>query len=226
MSFDLPEIRNQFPALHGEATFLDNPGGTQIAQPSIDRMLDYLTRCNSNHDGAFATSRQSDALLAEAHAAVADFLNAARPEEIVFGPNMTTLTLSISRAIARTWKPGDEIVVTRLDHDANITPWTLAAEDRGVTVRWVDFHPEDGTLDLEAFQIRPGRQAAPGGGGLCLQRPGHDQPPGGDHPPGPRRGCIGISWMPCSTRRTGRLTSRSWIAISWPARLISSSARM
>jgi cysteine desulfurase family protein (TIGR01976 family) len=152
MSFDLPEIRNHFPALHGEVAFLDNPGGTQIARPSIDRMLDYLTRCNSNHDGAFATSRQSDALLAEAHTAVADFLNAARPEEIVFGPNMTTLTLSASRAIARTWKPGDEIVVTRLDHDANITPWTLAAEDRGVTVRWVDFHPEDGTLDLEAFQ--------------------------------------------------------------------------
>ena len=152
MPFNLPEIRNQFPALHRQATFLDNPGGTQIAQPSIDRTLDYLTRCNSNHGGAFATSRESDALLAEAHAAVADFLNAARPEEIVFGPNMTTLTLSISRAIARTWKPGDEIVVTRLDHDANITPWTLAAEDRGVTVRWVDFHPEDGTLDLEAFQ--------------------------------------------------------------------------
>jgi cysteine desulfurase family protein (TIGR01976 family) len=152
MPFNLPEIRNRFPALRRQATFLDNPGGTQISQPSIDRMLDYLTRCNSNHDGAFATSRQSDALLAEAHTAVADFLNAARPEEIVFGPNMTTLTLSASRAIARTWKPGDEIVVTRLDHDANITPWTLAAEDRGVTVRWVDFHPEDGTLDLEALQ--------------------------------------------------------------------------
>jgi cysteine desulfurase family protein (TIGR01976 family) len=152
MQFDLPKIRQQFPALRRQTIFLDNPGGTQIAQQSIDRMLDYLTRCNSNHDGAFAASRQSDALLAETHAAVADFLNAARPEEIVFGPNMTTLTLGISRAIARTWKPGDEIVVTRLDHDANITPWTLAADDRGVTVRWVDFHPEDGTLDLQAFQ--------------------------------------------------------------------------
>ena len=83
---------------------------------------------------------------------MADFLNASRPEEIVFGNNMTSLTFSVSRAIARTWKPGDEIVVTRLDHDANITPWVLAAQDRGCTVRWVDFHPENGTLDLESFQ--------------------------------------------------------------------------
>jgi cysteine desulfurase family protein (TIGR01976 family) len=152
MPIDPSKIRQQFPALRQEAIFLDNPGGTQTTQRSIDRMLDYLTRCNANHEGAFATSRESDALLSEAHAAVADFLNAARPEEIAFGPNMTTLTLGVSRAIARSWKPGDEIVVTRLDHDANITPWTLAAEDRQVTVRWVDFHPEDGTLDLEAFQ--------------------------------------------------------------------------
>src|SRR5512135_1793752 len=107
MPFDPLEIRNRFPALHRQAIFLDNPGGTQISQPSLDRLLDYLTRCNSNHAGAFATSRESDALLAEAHAAVADFLNAARPEEIVFGPNLTTLTLNASRSIARSWKPGD-----------------------------------------------------------------------------------------------------------------------
>jgi cysteine desulfurase family protein (TIGR01976 family) len=90
---------------------------------------------------------------------MADFYNASRPEEVIFGNNMTTLTLHISRSISRTWQPGDEIVVTRLDHDANITPWVLAAQDRGCKVRWVDFHTEDGTLDLEdlkkALQGKP-----------------------------------------------------------------------
>ena len=90
-------------------------------------------------------------MLEEAHRAMADFYNAARPEEIIFGNNMTTLTLHISRSIARTWNPGDTIVVTRLDHDANITPWVLAAQDRGVNVRWVDFDVEDGTLKLDDF---------------------------------------------------------------------------
>lgn len=152
MTLDLFTIREQFPALRRPAIFLDNPGGTQIAQRSLERMTAYLTLHNANHGGAFATSIESDAVLEEAHRAMADLLNAARSEEIVFGNNMTSLTLHISRSIARTWNPGDEIVVTRLDHDANITPWVLAAQDRGVNVRWVDFHPEDGTLDLEDFQ--------------------------------------------------------------------------
>ncbi|MBN1538010.1 MAG: cysteine desulfurase-like protein [Anaerolineales bacterium] len=159
MSLDLDKIRTQFPALRSPTIFLDNPGGTQIAQPSLDRISRYLIECNANHEGAFATSRVSDALLHEAHQAMADMLNAARPEEIVFGANMTTLTLHISRSISRTWKPGDKIVVTNLDHDANITPWTLTAEDRGVDVLRVDFHPEDGTLDLDslrkALEARP-----------------------------------------------------------------------
>ena len=158
MPLDLPTIRNQFPTLRQQAqmtspaVFFDNPGGTQIAQDSLERMNAYLVENNANHGGAFRTSQQSDVVLDEAHAAMADFYNAARPEEIVFGNNMTTLTLHISRSIARTWNPGDEIVVTRLDHDANATPWVLAAQDRGVRVRWVDFHPEDGTLDLEDLQ--------------------------------------------------------------------------
>jgi cysteine desulfurase family protein (TIGR01976 family) len=152
MPLDLPTIRSKFPALQRPAIFFDNPGGTQVAQPVIDCMQAYLVDHNANHGGAFETSRASDAVLDEAHAAMADFFNAARLEEIVFGNNMTSLTFAISRAIARTWQPGDEIVVTRLDHDANITPWVMAAEDRGCTVRWVDFHPEDGTLDLETFQ--------------------------------------------------------------------------
>lgn len=151
MPLDVSTIRAQFPALCKSAIFLDNPGGTQIAQTAIDRMNAYLVEYNANHGGAFRTSRESDAVLDEARAALADFFNAARPEEIVFGNNMTSLTFTLSRAIARTWDTGDEIVVTRLDHDANITPWVMAAQDRGCTVRWVDFHPEDGTLDLGAF---------------------------------------------------------------------------
>jgi cysteine desulfurase family protein (TIGR01976 family) len=152
MPFNPSLVRQKFPSLRRPAIFLDNPGGTQVAQAVIDRMVDYLTRHNANHDGAFPTSIESDAMLQEAHVAMADFLNAARADEIVFGNNMTSLTLHISRSISHTWKPGDVIVVTRLDHDANITPWVLAAQDRGVKVRWVDFHPEDGTLNLEEMQ--------------------------------------------------------------------------
>ncbi len=152
MPLDLAAIRNRFPALNRPAIFFDNPGGTQIAQPSLDRIDRYLLECNANHEGAFATSVASDAILDEAHRAMADFYNAAVPEEIIFGNNMTTLTLHISRSLAREWKPGDEIVVTRLDHDANVTPWILAAQDRGVKVNWVDFDVEDGTLRLDDLQ--------------------------------------------------------------------------
>jgi selenocysteine lyase/cysteine desulfurase len=136
---DLTKIRAKFPGLAREAIFLDNPAGTQMAQSSLDRMNEYAVKTNANHGGAFATSRESDVVIDTARQAVADFLHAGRPEEIVFGPNMTTLTLHISRSIARLLEPGDTIVVTRLDHDANITPWTLIAEDRGCQIEWVDF---------------------------------------------------------------------------------------
>ena len=148
MSIDISLIRSQFPSLDRPAIFFDNPGGTQIARPSAERIQRYLLECNANHEGAFATSRQSDAILDETHAAMADFLNAARPEEIIFGNNMTTLTLHLSRSLARTLNPGDEIVVTRLDHDANISPWLLVAEERGCKVTWIDFDVEDCTLKL------------------------------------------------------------------------------
>ncbi len=152
MSLDLSTIRSQFPSLNRPAIFFDNPGGTQIAKQSLDRINKYLLECNANHQGAFATSIASDAILDEAHRAMADFYNAASPDEIIFGNNMTTLTLHISRSISREWKPGDEIVVTRLDHDANVTPWVLAAQDQGVQVNWVDFDVEDGTLKLDDLQ--------------------------------------------------------------------------
>src|SRR5512147_74722 len=152
MPLDLSLVRSQFPGLKRPAIFLDNPGGTQIARQSLERINAYLVECNANHGGAFATSQLSDEVLEEAHQAMADLLNASRPEEIIFGNNMTTLTLHISRSISRTWNPGDKIVVTRLDHDANVTPWVLAAHDRGVIVNWVDFDVEDGTLKLDDLQ--------------------------------------------------------------------------
>jgi cysteine desulfurase family protein (TIGR01976 family) len=158
MSLEPSVIRQQFPSLDRPAVFFDNPGGTQIAKHSLDRINRYLLECNANHEGAFATSQQSDAILHEAHAAMADFLNASSPDEIVFGANMTTLTLHISRSLARMLNPGDEIVVTRLDHDANISPWLLVAEDRGCNVTWVDFDVEDCTLKLDDFERAMERQ--------------------------------------------------------------------
>jgi cysteine desulfurase family protein (TIGR01976 family) len=151
---DLNSIRSQFPALSSGAIYLDNPGGTQVAQQTLNRMTDYLIHTNANHEGAFKTSRESDAIVDAARSAVADFLGAAKPEEIVFGQNMTSLTLHMSRSLARTLLPGDEIVVTRLDHDANIAPWLLIAEDRGCTVRWVEIDPEDCTWSIEAFKAQ------------------------------------------------------------------------
>jgi cysteine desulfurase family protein (TIGR01976 family) len=152
MSLDPTLIRAQFPSLDRPDIFFDNPGGTQIARQSSGRIQRYLLECNANHEGAFATSRQSDAILDEAHKAMADFLNAARPEEIIFGNNMTTLTLHISRSLARWLNPGDGIVVTRLDHDANISPWLLVAEDCGCQVTWIDFDPADCTLRQDEFE--------------------------------------------------------------------------
>jgi cysteine desulfurase family protein (TIGR01976 family) len=150
-TLDITYIRSQFPALaqtvNGHpAAFLDGPGGTQVPQRVIDAISNYLRRDNANTGGAYATSRNTDAMLAEARAAMADLLNCGA-DEIVFGPNMTTLTYAISRAIGRDLGPGDEILVTRLDHDANVTPW-LALEEKGVTIRWAEIHEESCTLDL------------------------------------------------------------------------------
>jgi len=151
MSLNLDVIRQQFPSLNRPAVFFDNPGGTQIAKQSLDRINKYLLENNANHEGMFETSRKSDETLHEAHAAMADFLNAARPEEIIFGNNMTTLSLHISRSLARNLSAGDEIVITRLDHDANISPWLLVAEDKDCKITWIDFDVEDGTLKVDEF---------------------------------------------------------------------------
>src|SRR6202453_4458655 len=150
-TLDLNHIRSQFPSLsqlvNGHpAVFLDGPGGTQVPQRVIDAISNYLRRDNANTCGAYSTSRHTDAMLADARAAMADFLHCAA-DEIVFGPNMTTLTSAMSRAIGRDLGPGDEILVTRLDHDANVSPW-LALEEKGVTIRWAEINEEDCTLDL------------------------------------------------------------------------------
>ncbi len=157
--FDVDALRAEFPALRREqdgrpVAFLDGPGGTQVPQRVIDAVARYLTDTNANHGGAFTTSEASDALADEGHAAVADFLGAGSPEEIKFGYNMSTLTLHIGRSIGATLGPGDEIVVTTLDHEANVSTWEAMAADRGLTVRKVDIRADDVTLDLEDLESK------------------------------------------------------------------------
>ena len=153
-AFDVDGCRRQFPALAREhagkpAVFFDGPAGSQTPRGVIDAVAGYLANTNANHEGVFATSVESDQILAEAHRAVADLLGADDPETILFGANMTTITLALSRAMAAAWGPGDEVVVSRSDHDANVTPWVLAARDAGAAVRHVAIHTEDGTLDMD-----------------------------------------------------------------------------
>jgi cysteine desulfurase family protein (TIGR01976 family) len=148
---DLKWIRDQFPALtqvvnNQPVIFLDGPGGTQTPQAVTEAMSHYLLTANANSHGAFATSERTDALVTSARSAVADLLGC-DSNEIVFGANMTTLTFAVSRAIGRTLQPGDEIIVTVLDHYANVSTWQALSE-QGVVIRTVDIHPEDCTLDL------------------------------------------------------------------------------
>lgn len=159
-SLDIKWIRSQFPALtqtiNGHpAIFFDGPGGTQVPGAVLDGISDYLVRSNANAHGYFATSARTDAVINSARAAIADFLGCDN-DEVVFGANMTTLTFSVSRAIARELQPGDEILVTTLDHAANISPW-YALEEKGVNVRIVDINVADCTLDLNdlAAKINP-----------------------------------------------------------------------
>ncbi|HXV99017.1 MAG TPA: cysteine desulfurase-like protein [Anaerolineae bacterium] len=152
-NLDLSPLRVQFPALQetdaqGQPyVYFDGPGGTQVPSSVVEAMTGYLTRANANKGGQFITSYRSDEIINQARSAMADFLNAPSPQEIVFGTNMTTLTYNLSRSIGRTFQPGDEIIVTRLDHDANISPW-LALEEVGVKVKWADFDVADCRLDL------------------------------------------------------------------------------
>jgi cysteine desulfurase family protein (TIGR01976 family) len=157
--FDLSWVRSQFPALArtlGEqpAVFLDAPGGTQVPQRVIAAITGYLEHSNANTRGAFATSRETDLVLSEARRAMGDFLHCGA-DEVVFGPNMTSLTFALSRSIGRELVAGDEVIVTQLDHSANVSPWR-ALEERGTTTRVVEIRPEDCTLDLDDFARRLG----------------------------------------------------------------------
>jgi cysteine desulfurase family protein (TIGR01976 family) len=154
--FDVQAVRQQFPALSERfdgkpAIFFDNPGGTQVHESVLRAMNDYMTRRNANTHGVFATSRRSDAVIDDARQAAADLLGAT-PAEIVFGNNMTSLTFALGRSLAAEFGPEDEIVVTRLDHDANVAPWVMLAEDTGAQVRWADVDMESCTLDMDHMQ--------------------------------------------------------------------------
>jgi len=157
---DLSWVRARFPSLSLEvngqpAAFLDGPGGTQVSQRVIEAISEYLRTSNANTAGAYATSRRTDQMIANARSAMADFLGC-NSEEVIFGPNMTSLTYAISRAIGRELGPGDEIVLTHLDHDANVSPWR-ALEERGVKIQMTEIREEDCTLDMDdlARKITP-----------------------------------------------------------------------
>lgn len=158
MTFDIAAVRDGFPALGRtldgrQVAYLDGPGGTQMHASVIDAMAGFMTRGGSNTHGHFAASFDSEAVVDDARDAVADLFGA-QPNEILFGQNMTSLTYAMSRALARTWSVGDNIVLTRLDHDANVAPWMQAAHDALVGVRFVDFDPSEGcNLDLSTLDL-------------------------------------------------------------------------
>jgi len=153
-TIDLSPLRSQFPALqqtddNGRPhVYFDGPGGTQVPRVVIDAMADYFTNANANCGGPFITSHRNDEMINQARVAMADLLNAPSEKEIVFGANMTTLTFSFSRAIGRSLQAGDEIIVTRLDHDANISPW-LALEENGIVIKWADIDVTDCRLNID-----------------------------------------------------------------------------
>jgi len=157
MSFPIDWVRSQFPALQRRmgdqpVVYFDGPAGSQVPESVANAVRDYMLTMNANHGGPFATAVESDAMLQAAHETLADFFGTADPGCIAFGANMTTMTLALSRALARTWSAGDEIIVSQLDHDANVTPWVLAAQDAGATVRHIKLNSEDATLCMDSFR--------------------------------------------------------------------------
>ena len=147
IALDVAAARGRFSALDRDLVFFDGPGGTQVPDEVISAIANYLRESNANVSGPYETSRRTERLVADARLAAASFLGGS-PEEVVFGANMTTLNFALSRAAAREWSEGDEVVVTRLDHDANVSPWLELAHDLGLVVRFADIH-DDTTLDLD-----------------------------------------------------------------------------
>ncbi len=158
MNFDAEAIRSLFPSLSLPADdgtmpiFLDNPAGTQVPRAVMDAVTNYYLTMNANSGGLFATSLRNDEMVERTRQRMADFLNAGNPKEIVIGPNMTTLAFGLSRAIGSILSPGDELVLTRMDHDANVAPWTSIARDYDLQVKWVDINTDDCTLDLGSLE--------------------------------------------------------------------------
>lgn len=148
-TFPIDAVRAEFPALCGEGAFLDNPGGTQVPQRVITAVSQGMTRAASNLGGYFRVSQEADRINELGHAAAAALLGASSGREIVIGQSMTMLTFQMARSLCRNWGPGDEIIVTRLDHEGNVSPWLLAAEERGVTVRWLPFNRETWRIEPE-----------------------------------------------------------------------------
>ena len=157
MNYDIEQIRGKFPALNIKDSgvrriYFDNPAGTQVPIEVIDAVQKCMIESNANIQGGFETSNRVDKILDEFHQSMADFLNATSSEEIIFGQNMTTLTLHISRSIGRLLSKGDEIILSRMDHDANISPWLLLAEDIGLSVKWLSFDTEKYEFDLNSLE--------------------------------------------------------------------------
>ena len=158
MTFQAEAIRALFPSLNAETAdglspiFLDNPAGTQVPRSVMDAVTQYFLTMNANSGGFFATSRRNDEMVQKTRASMADFLNASTASEIVIGPNMTSLCFMLSRAIGQRLAANDEIVLTRMDHDANIAPWLQIARERDVKIKWVDINTADCTLDMDSLE--------------------------------------------------------------------------
>jgi cysteine desulfurase family protein (TIGR01976 family) len=154
---DVSAVRERFPALASRAAYLDGPGGSQVPREVLDAVAGYLRDSNANLGGAFPTSASSDEVMASGRAAAADFAGG-EPAGIAFGANMTTLNFQLAHAVARTLEAGDEIVVTQLDHDANVSPWLLVARDHGLAVRKAPIRTADVTLDEDALEALIGER--------------------------------------------------------------------
>jgi len=203
MTIDLDRIRAQFPSLSETddgkpRLYFDNPAGTQVPQQVADRMANCLLHKSANIGGHFKTSELAEAVADEARAAMADFLNAPAPEEIIFGQNMTSLTFHLSRSIGRYLQPGDEIILSQMEHDANIEPWVLLARDFDLEVRWLEFNTETFEFDLSKLKQFAAKPVVPEPGAL---------------------------WTQCNQHHTFRRTCRRLAAISSFARHTSFSVR-
>ena len=222
------KCRLDFPALGGAVdghplAFLDGPAGTQVPEPVIAAIAGYYRTSNANTHGEFPTSRETDRLIDATRETVAAFLGAPSGREISFGQNMTTLNFSLSHALAREMAPGDEIVITQLDHEANRGPW-LAPAERGIVVREVALRP-DGRLDAEDFARQVTAADAPGGPGARLERARHGQRRRAGPPAVARGRAPGCSSTPSTTPPTSPSTSWRSTPTSCSARPTSSTAR-